>query len=474
MQDKVIPIDGKFGRKVIYSSVEDINESNVVDVLNKAIQIHTLNEQNITYLENYYTGNQPILNRVKEVRPEITNRIVENHAYEIVEFLTSQNYGEPIQYVNRNREESASYEIDKLNAYMFSENKGHYDIEIGRWQNICGTSYRFVFNDVEADLSMDECPFGLDVLRPQEAFVVYSTKAGRRPVMGVWRTVDKDGVNQYNCYTKNLYFEIKDGKITRNGINGIGLIPIIEYPKNERRIGALEIVITMLDAINTIQSNRLDGIEQFVQSFMKFVNCDIDEDTFLSMVKLGAIKIKGEPGNPADVDLISKELNQEQTQVSKDDLYNNILIVEGMPDRQENSGGDTGSAVYLRNGFIFSNLRAEISEHSIQKSEKEFLKVALKILNTKDVLKLKLSDIEVKIMRSHVDNILVKSQALQNQLACGINGEVAIKTSNLYGDPENVWLKSKEVIEAKFGIKSINQNKGMMIEKQSENLQAIE
>jgi len=207
---------------------------------------------------------------------------------------------------------------------------------------------------------------------------------------------------------------------------------------------------------------------------MKFVNCDIDEDAFLSMVKLGAIKIKGEPGNPADVDLISKELNQEQTQVSKDDLYNNILIVEGMPDRQENSGGDTGSAVYLRNGFIFSNLRAEISEHAIQKSEKEFLKVALKILNTKDVLKLKLSDIEVKIMRSHVDNILVKSQALQNQLSCGINGEVAIKASNIYGDPENVWLRSKEVIESKFGIKSINQNKDVIIEKQSKNLQAIE
>lgn len=89
----------------------------------------------------------------------------------------------------------------------------------------------------------------------------------------------------------------------------------------------------MLDALNKVQSNRMDGIEQFVQAFMKFVNCEIDEDDFLKMCQLGAIKIKGQQGVQADVDVISNELNQEQTQVAKDDLYKNMLIIEGMPNR---------------------------------------------------------------------------------------------------------------------------------------------
>jgi SPP1 family phage portal protein len=335
-------IDGKFGRKVIYTSATEIDESNVVKVLNKARQIHFWNEKNIDYLENYYTGNQPILRRIKEVRPEINNKIVENHAFEIVEFMTAQNFGEPIQYANRNTENSKSSEIDKLNAYMFSEDKGELDIQIGRWQNICGTAYRFIFNDANANIAMDECPFGLDVLRPQDAFVIYSTRAGRKPMMGVWRTVDEDGAYRYNCYTEKQYFEVKGGQVVKTGVNGITLIPIIEYPKNDHRIGAIEVVLPLLDSINNVQSNRMDGIEQFVQAFMKFVNCQIDKDTFLEMCKLGAIQVTGDVGLPADVDSISKELNQTEVQVAKDDLYNNVLIVEGMPDRKsENSGGDT-------------------------------------------------------------------------------------------------------------------------------------
>lgn len=463
--------DGNFGRQIIYSAVDEITKSNVVAVLNKAITDHAFNESQIKYLENYYTGNQPIRYRTKEVRADINNKICENHAYEIVEFMTAQNFGEPIQYANRNTDNPKSEAIDKLNTYMFSEDKGEYDIQIGRWQNICGTAYRFIYNDANANLDMDECPFGIDVLSPKDTFVIYSSKIGKRPLMGVYRTLDDNKVATYSCYTNNKYFEVKGDRVIKEAVNGITMIPIIEYPKNDRRIGAIEIVLPLLDAINNMQSNRMDGIEQFVQAFMKFVNCQIDKDTFLEMCQLGAIQVTGEPGNPADVDSISNELNQTEVQVAKDDLYNNILIIEGMPDRKsENSGGDTGSAVYLRNGFVFSNLRAEINEHAIQKSEKAFLRVALKILNTRQILNLKLSDIEVKIMRSHIDNILVKSQALRGLLDCGIEGEIAIKVVNLFSDPENVWLRSKPNINVMFGKDAVKKQEAST----NKNLEAIE
>lgn len=67
---------------------------------------------------------------------------------------------------------------------------------------------------------------------------------------------------------------------------------LIEFPNNARLLSDIEIVITMLDAINTVQSNRIDGIEQFVQAFIKFVNCQIDDNTFLKMCRLGALSVK--------------------------------------------------------------------------------------------------------------------------------------------------------------------------------------
>lgn len=60
----------------------------------------------------------------------------------------------------------------------------------------------------------------------------------------------------------------------------------------------------------------MDGIEQFIQSIMKFVNADITEDDFLKLAQLGAIKIKSEQGQTADVDYISSSCLQ-QTQYQR-------------------------------------------------------------------------------------------------------------------------------------------------------------
>lgn len=96
-----------FGRRVIYSSVSEITRENVVDVLQNAMLIHSVNSSEIDYLYQYYKGNQPILQRVKAIRPEINNRIVENHAYEIVSFKTGYVF-KLIQYVRRSEDKEIS------------------------------------------------------------------------------------------------------------------------------------------------------------------------------------------------------------------------------------------------------------------------------------------------------------------------------------------------------------------------------
>ena len=186
---------------------------------------------------------------------------------------------------------------------------------------------------------------------------------------------------------------------------------------------------------------------------MKFVNCEIDETTFLKMCKIGAIKVKTvNPSMPADVGMISSQLDQEQTQVSKDDLYKNMLIIEGMPSREQNTGGDTGQAVYLRNGWDFAEQRAKIDEPVIVKSEKEFLKIALNILQTKEQISrdLSVADIDVKITRNNTDNMMVKAQSLLYLLEKGIHPKIAIRTVGLWGDPEKVYLESKPYLDALY------------------------
>ena len=440
---------GNFGRKIIYSSAEQINADNIVEELGKALAIHWQNRREINYLDRYYRGDQPILYRQKVVRPEINNRTVENHALEIVRFMTAQNFGEPVQYVSRKDDENITKMVDDLNDLMSTIDKSAYDIELGEWQSICGTAYRFVWVE-----GVDDTPFEINTLNPKDVFIVYSSRNGNKPLMSVQQIRTTEGRNRYICYTDKWYYEIENSKIdiTKTKVNGFFKIPVIEYPNNSRRLSDIEIVITMLDTLNKIQANRIDGIEQFVQAFMKFVNCDIDENKFLEMCQLGAIKVKAQQGVQADVSMITSELKQDQTQIAKDDVYKNILIIEGMPNREQNTGGDTGQAVYLRNGWDFAEQRAKLDEPIFVRSEKQFLRIALYTLNTlgSSSIKLKLQDIDVKVTRNKTDNMLVKAQALIYLLEKGIHPKIAIKTCDLWGDPEKVYVQSKEYLDAKY------------------------
>ena len=94
-----------FGRRVIYTDVAAINDNNIIDVLQKALFIHLMNQADISYLYRYYKGDQPVLYRKKEVRPEINNKVVENRANEIVSFKVGYLMGEPVQYVSRGDDE---------------------------------------------------------------------------------------------------------------------------------------------------------------------------------------------------------------------------------------------------------------------------------------------------------------------------------------------------------------------------------
>lgn len=452
-----------YGRQIIYTNADRIDSANIVEEVGKAYSIHLRNRTEIDYLERYYKGDQPILYRTKKVRPEINNKVVENHALEIVEHKAAENFGEPVQYVLKGTDETTkeakSIELNELNDYNEMEAKDEVDIQMARDRSICGTSYKFHYN--RKNPTEDEAPYGIDREDPKETFVVYSSSIGHKAMFSCQIRKDADNKQYFFCYTDKMWYKVQNGKVVESGRNGIKKIPVVEYANNFYRLSDIEIVITVLDAINKMQSDRMNGIEQFIQSFVKFLNCEMSGEEWEKLREEGALTVKSNGnGAKADVEIMSDELDQQQSQIAKDDLYENMLIVEGMPDRQENSGGDTGQAVVMRNGFYFSEKRAEISEPPYKKAERESIKIVLNILRIKGMTSLTLKDIEIKITRSKMDNMSVKAQVFQMLVQNGIDPKVAIKVCNLFSDPEEVYLQSKPYLDAKYQTKEdIDKNK---------------
>lgn len=92
-----------FGRRVLRYSLEkkDLTAEKIMEILPEVLREHEKNAREINYLYRYYKGFQPILKKEKNVRPEINNKVLENHAFEIVEFKKAYVYGEPVQYVQK-------------------------------------------------------------------------------------------------------------------------------------------------------------------------------------------------------------------------------------------------------------------------------------------------------------------------------------------------------------------------------------
>lgn len=431
-------VKGCYGRKIAYTDVETITSENIVKVIGNCIGAFYYNKTVIEYLWNYYKGDQPVLYRTKVSNEDICNSIVENHSYEIVQFKVGQTYGEPIQFVSRKEDDATNKAVDTLNDYMENANKQEKDIKAGEWQSATGTSFK------AAQFSNGDIPFRIVAPTPMNTFVIYN-RGTEEPILSVQELKDENGKSYKQCYTDTHECKIVNSQVVDWKLHAFGGNPIVEFPNNHERLSDIEIVISMLDAINNMQSNRMDGIEQFVQSWIKFVNCDIDEEQFEKMKISHALVVKSiNKDNKSDVDVMDRELNQTQAQVAKEDVWDNALSILAIPNKQGNTGGDTQGAVELRNGWDFSKTRAKLKDPIVKSCEKRLAKVVLNIIRIKDHdLGISVRDFDVQINHSPQDNMYTKAQTLQLLLQSGIHPLIAVRTVGLWGDSEKTYLQSK-------------------------------
>ena len=432
-----------FGRTVIYTDVSSVTAENVCEVLSKAVTVHSQNSAEINYLYDYYKGKTPILSKTKEIRTDINHQICENRANEIVSFKTGYCFGEPVQYILRGEKAGLVKAIDTLNDYMFYSDKAAADRRLADWMHIAGVGYRMALPVKERD--EDEPPFEFYTLDPRHTFVVYSSGIGNKPMMCVKCVMKENQIPVYSVYTKNMYFEIENGVLMKAEPHVLGMLPIIEYPANTARLGAFEIVLPLLDALNEVQSNRLDDVVQYVNSFLALLGGEIDAE---ALKNLSEYKMLCLPDG-VDAKYLSQAMNQGDIQTLADAIRHSILSICGVPSQSGESAStsDTGSAVILRGGWEQAEARAKSTEAEFKRSEKQFLRLILRILRDTVGTPLKPQDIESKFTRRYVDNILTKTQALQQMLQAGIAPSVAIATCGLWNDPTDIYLQSKKYLE---------------------------
>ena len=490
-QDNTVTVNRLlFGRRDIFTAVDDLTEENVLDEVNSALVFHLQNVWEEEYLYWYRRGLQPIIYRKKERNEFILNKITENHADEIVTFKNGYFLMQPCAYISRRA--GVKTKVDKLNEYLYRSGKHVADNVLADWFHMVGKAALYVRPMDDADV-----PLKTYALDPRSAFVVYSLRPGNEPVFAVNMVIDTDLVH-IDVFTKDRIFRLRGAVTGRkttpypqynaiaNSIesvedNRLHHIPIIEYRYNSVNMAAFESVITLLDAINNLQSNRVDGVEQFIQSLVVAVNCQFDDGTTAADIrKAGMVALKSIGENKADLKILSEELDQQQTQKLVDNLYEQALRICSMPltTKGGRSTSDTGSAVIFRDGWEQAGSAARNTEDLFKESNKYFDEILIDILRTKGILDIKAVDFELNFVRNETANVQSKAQSLQTLLAAGVEPELAFAKSGISNDPVSDVKKSEKYLKLIWGdpekaIKSEKKGNGqgeaVVIEKDNNN-----
>lgn len=479
-------LESMIGRREIFTHYAEVTADNIIEVLRDARNDFSVIMQESEFLLRYEKGVQP-LQREKTYRPDIDIQCIDNIANEVAEFHTAYKWSGDITLYNRDITEDID-EPDKdheeISKAIRALNR-EYDLAgvkavtqgIGRFTEITGVCYELV--DIADSWEKGDAKFKLIVLDPRFSFLVRSSYyADHRAVLGVTFSRDRDGNEYYTCFTPKQRFEIinclkigKRGKPVKSGgsmweptdrsgeRNPFGMIPIIEWPRSYDRMGVFERQISEMDSLSIAVSDFYNDVDQNTQAV--FHSNDIE---FAKDPETGEV-ITPESGDWVQTNTTPDGREPFIKPIAVDYNYSGMLanilarralILQkcGVPQRNDDSGGSTGTAMDTATGWSQAEISASKQHCLMERSKMQEIRLVLKAIaicpGTKaddPMLDLNPGDIGVNFKRSKSYELTTKINAFATAVSHGLHGLHALRLVDAFPDVQEVYEDSKELID---------------------------
>lgn len=463
---------GKGRKRIIIN--DEINKNTIITILKKAMTTHLQNVKDMEYLIDYYKGKQAILNRENPYASDINNKIVLNYALSSVRDIVGYTFGKDAEIVQR--KVKFKEDIETLSDILNYENSSLADTETATMAAITGVGYECTLPSQEL-LSdyMPDVPIRINSLDVLTTFVVQSATIGNPVIMSCTYWSD-DNFTYFTCFTDTECYYIKSkgtgGVIATNNkdieliniTNIIGLNPITMIQNNAFLMGDFEVAITVLDALNQIASDSVNDVENVIKSLLVVINAELEDGAGDEIKKNRILELVGNPGvGNVDAKFIYQQLDSLGIQNLREYLEEAYKIIIGIPDRKTRGGGggDTGSAVELRDGWADIEIVARIKEKYFKVGKKKQIAVAIAILKGLNIInkELRMKDIDIKLPRNKNDNLQSKTQSYSTIIATKtIAPEDALNIADMTTDTAEVIRRGEAYWKEKESIDDTIQN----------------
>ena len=372
------------GRTKIYTDETSIDEDNILSVLRKAYAKHLFNRRQMQFLIDYEGGQQP-LKRQKIVRPDIDIKVNGSVANYVKEFKIGYNWSSPIMLVQRGDKEMHGSDSKTDDAGITSLNE-----ILTNGENI---GYK------------DQC---------------------------MAEFIEICGIGHRMIDIKTDFDDTEDGE-----------------PESLVDVYTLDSRYAFCVYNNGTGQKKVLGVTYRKVSGKLYFTCFPKSGQWL-------VTYSNENGKPS-VQPLSSTFDSGSTLSAISDYRSRIFQDCKVPIQYESSGsGSTGTATDMSSGWSAAELDAMREQQMTEKGKREEIKLILRAIQLvpskilpedSPIRKIHSSDIDFHFNRRKNYDMSVKANTFATYVSHGIHGRHALKVVDAFGDVEQVWNDSQEMIE---------------------------
>ena len=386
------------------------------DSINDCVKQFDLEASRLAQLHEYYTGRSAITERTRTTGLP-NNRLMHGYPAYIATMTSGYLSGDPVQYGAD--EEQA---LDALQDAYNAADVGSIDSEIALNQAIYGRGVELVYADSQARPRTT-------ALDPQNAFVVYADDAEGLPLFGVHRlkAVDSTGditTKRYTVYTQTEVIEygVADGYLgaeEKRSPHNFPHVPLVEYWNNSMQTGDYENVISLIDAYDILESDRVNDKEQFADALLVLtgvVGFDTSSDPLDTRTAAQRLKQEGTlslPDPQAKAEYLIKQMSESDTEILKDAIKSDIHKFSHVPDMTDEQFAGNSSGVAMKYKLLGLEQLTKIKERWFREGLRWRLRLFSAFLGLKGKQILDADSVQMMFRRSLPVNDLEIAQMVQ-------------------------------------------------------------
>ena len=372
-------------------------------------------------LGRYYEGRHDILSRLR-LSGLPNSRLCHAFPRYIAQVSAAYLLGEPA------RLEGPEPAVSELRALLARAAADSIDVQLAIHQAVFGRAVSLCYEDAAGH------PYAC-ALDPRSAFGVYDDSVAHDPLFGVYLA----GQDSFVVYTADFIVTwARSGARAQLTPHPFQSLPMVEYLNGADAHGDFEDVLSLVDAYNLLQSDRMNDRQQFSDALLILkgvmgITSDAD-DNLSALERLRQEKTLALPDADASAEWLIKQAQERDIDILRSSLVEDIHKFSMTPDFSDEkfSGNASGIAIKYKL-FNFDN-RIKLKERHFIDGLRERARAFCGWLAARRKIALDADDLVFKLTRRLPVNELERAQSIR-QLHEILPRETLVYNSPLQADP---------------------------------------